>query len=349
MPKRFAPTPYGLLPGGAAVDLYTLENARGAVCKVITYGAIITEIHVPDRRGVLGDVVLGFDQLSDYASKNPYFGAAIGRVGNRIAQGTFTLNGRRHQLAVNNGPNSLHGGQRGFDKVVWRAQANQTPAGPAVTFHYCSPDGEEGYPGNLAVKMTYLWSDANELRIDYEATTDQDTPINLTNHSYWNLAERGSILDHVLTLSASRYTPVDAELIPTGQIEPVAGGPMDFTLGKPIGRDLWQLAGQPQGYDHNYVIDRSTEGLVKAAHVADPASGRRLEVFTDQPGVQFYSGNFLDGSLIGKKGAIYDRHGGFCLETQHFPDAVHHPEFPSTLLRPGETFRSATVHRFSAD
>jgi len=348
MPDRITDAHFGRLSDGTAIERYTLANAAGAFCKLITYGAIITEVHVPDRAGVLGDVVLGFDALSDYETKNPYFGAAIGRVGNRVAKGAFTLDGQAFTLAVNNGVNSLHGGRRGFDKVVWRAEPHVCPEGPAVTFRYTSPDGEEGYPGNLEVKMTYVLSDANELRIDYEATTDRDTPINLTNHSYWNLAGRGTVLDHLLTLNASCYTPVDSTLIPTGRIEPVAGGPMDFTRGKPIGRDLGRLATEPQGYDHNFVIDGSGHGLVLAARVAEPDSGRILEVLTDQPGVQFYSGNFLDGSLVGKNRLIYPRYGGLCLETQHFPDSVHHENFPSTLLHPGETFRSTTLHRFSA-
>jgi len=347
MPKGLAPTLYGRLPDGTAIERYTLRNAGGAICTVITYGAIITEVHVPDRSGILGDVVLGFDDLAGYVAKNPYFGAAIGRVGNRVARGSFTLNGQTFHVPVNNGPNSLHGGRRGFDKVVWRAEPELRPEGPAIVFHYTSADGEEGYPGNLQVKMTYLWSDANELRIDYEATTDRDTPVNLTNHSYWNLAGRGTILDHGLMLAARRYTPVDADLIPAGQIAAVAGGPMDFTVPKPIGRDLRQLPGDPQGYDHNYVLDGT--GLALAARVEESASGRRLEIFTDQPGVQFYSGNFLDGSLTGKNGVVYPRHGGFCLETQHYPDSVNQPHFPSTILHPGETYRTTTRHRFSAE
>ncbi len=292
-------------------------------------------------------MVLGFERLADYLSNGPYFGAAIGRVGNRIAGGSFTLNGRTHQLAVNNGPNSLHGGRRGFDKVVWRAEPRLEADGPAVTFRYLSPDGEEGYPGNLAVTMTYRLTDANELRIDYEAAADQDTPVNLTNHSYWNLAGGGTILSHRLALWAARYTPVDAELIPTGRIEAVAGGPMDFTAEKEIGRDLHLLTNRPAGYDHNFVIDGGGAGLVPAARAVEPRTGRVLEVLTDQPGVQFYSGNFLDGTRRGKRGEPYPQYAGFCLETQHFPDAVHHPQFPSIILRRGETYRSTTVHRFS--
>lgn len=347
MSRGIISNPYGALPDGTPIELHTLTNAAGCRCRAITYGAIITEVHVPDRAGRLGDVVLGFEHLADYLTNGPYFGAAIGRVGNRIAGGSFTLNGRTHRLAVNNGPNSLHGGRRGFDKVVWRAEPRLEADGPAVTFRYLSPDGEEGYPGNLAVTMTYRLTDANELRIDYEAVGDQDTPVNLTNHSYWNLAGGGTILSHRLALRAARYTPVDAELIPTGRIEAVAGGPMDFTAEKAIGRDLGLLANLPAGYDHNFVIDGGGEGLVPAARAVEPRSGRVLEVLTDQPGVQFYSGNFLDGSLRGKRGERYPQYAGFCLETQHFPDAVHHPQFPSIILRRGETYRSTTVHRFS--
>jgi aldose 1-epimerase len=341
-------SPYGKMPDGTPVDEYTLTNANGLVLKVITYGAIITEMRVPDRDGRLGDVVLGFDRLEPYLTKSPYFGAAIGRVGNRIANGRFILDGKTYTLAVNNGPNHLHGGIRGFDKVVWQAEPGSGPDGPAVVFHYTSADGEEGYPGTVNVTMTYTLTDKNELRFDYRATSDKDTPINLTNHSYWNLAGRGDILGHMLTLHAASFTPADDTLIPTGKIEPVAGTPMDFTRPKAIGRDLGQLTDEPQGYDWNFVLDGGGgKGLAPAARVYDPSTGRVMDVLTDQPGIQFYSGNFLDGTLTGKQGAVYRQHDGLCLETQHFPDSVNHPNFPSTILHPGEIYQTTTVYRFS--
>ncbi len=340
---------YGKMPDGTPVDEYTLTNANGLVLKVITYGAIITEMHVPDRNGKLGDVVLGFDRLEPYLTKSPYFGAALGRVGNRIAKGKYTLDGKTYTLAVNNGPNHLHGGLKGFDKVVWHAEPVSGPDGAAVVFQYTSADGEEGYPGTVNVTMTYTLTNKNELRFDYRATTDKDTPINLTNHSYWNLAGRGDILGHILTLKAANFSPTDDALIPTGKIEPVAGTPMDFTKPKAIGRDLGKLTDQPQGYDWNFVLDGGGgNGLVRAARVVDPSTGRVMDVLTDQPGIQFYSGNFLDGTLMGKRGAVYRQHDGLCLETQHFPDSVNHPNFPSTILHPGQIYRTTTLYRFSA-
>jgi len=340
---------YGKMPDGAPVDEYTLTNAGGVFLKVITYGAIITELRVPDRDGKLGDIVLGFDHLEPYLTKSPYFGAVIGRVGNRIAGGKFVLGGKTYTLAVNNGPNSLHGGIKGFDKVVWQAEPEIRSDGVAVVFHYTSMNGEEGYPGTLKVTMTYTLTNENELRFDYQATTDKDTPVNLTNHSYWNLAGRGSILGQMLTLNAANFTPADDTLIPTGKIEPVAGTPMDFTKPKAIGRDLGQLTGLPQGYDCNFVLDSGGgNGLMPAARVYDPATGRVMDVLTDQPGVQFYTGNFLDGTLIGKYGVVYEQHDAICLETQHFPDSVNHPNFPSTILHPGEIYKTTTVYRFSA-
>ncbi len=341
-------SPYGKLPDGTPIEQYTLTNESGVTLKVITYGAIITELRVPDRSGAFGDIVLGFDKLEPYETKSPYFGAAIGRVGNRIARGRFTLDGKTYSLAINNAPNHLHGGLRGFDKVVWKAEAAKGPNGaPGVTFRYTSADGEEGYPGTLSVTMTYVLTNANELVLHYQATTDKDTPVNLTNHSYFNLSGRGDILGHVLRLAASRFTPVDDTLIPTGAIAPVAGTPMDFMEGKPIGRDLGRLANKPQGYDHNFVLDSGGGHLALAASVYDPASGRALDLLTDQPGVQFYSGNFLDGTLTGKYGVVYQQHDAFCLETQHFPDSVNHPNFPSTILHPGQVYRSTTIYRFS--
>ena len=335
------------MPDGVAVLQYRLVNNHGLACKVITYGGIITELHVPDRTGGSGDIVLGCDTLEGYLKPTPYFGAIVGRVGNRIARGRFNLDGREYILAVNDGPNHLHGGLQGFDKRVWLSRYLETKTGPALELTYRSPDGEEGYPGNLDVTVVYHLTDRDELRIDYRAVTDRDTPVNLTNHTYWNLAGRGTILGQIMTLRASRYTPVDDTLIPTGAIDPVAGSPMDFTRPKPIGRDLDQLTNKPRGYDHNFVLDPDGKSPAWAAQVYDPPSGRVLEVLTDQPGVQFYTGNFLDGTIRGKAGVIYSQYDALCLETQHFPDAVHHPNFPSIILHPGETYRTGTTYRFS--
>jgi aldose 1-epimerase len=348
MAASISKTPFGTMPDGTTVDLYTLTNAGGMVCKVITYGAAITELHVPDREGKLGDVVLGFDNLAQYVSESPCFGAVVGRVANRIARGRFKVDGKTYQLAINNPPNTLHGGLRGFDKVVWGAQGSDGPGGPSVAFSHVSPDGDQGFPGALTVRMTYTLTDRNEVRFDYQATTDRTTPVNLANHSYFNLACGGDVRAQVLQLKASKYTPTDAGQIPTGVIADVAGGPLDFTLAKPIGRDLERVPGNTRGYDHNFVIDAGGRGVVLAALARDPASGRSMEVLTDQPGVQLYTGNNLDGSIFGKHGDNYPIHCAFCLETQHYPDSVNHPGFPSTLLHPGETFRSTTVYRFSA-
>ncbi len=339
---------FGKMPDGTVVEQYTLTNAKGAVAKIITYGALMTELHVPDRDGKLGDVVLGFDNLEAYLKGHPYFGATIGRVGNRIAKGKFTLDGRVYTLAQNDGPNHLHGGLKGFDKVVWRGEVVPARNGAAVRFAYVSPDGEEGYPGKLTATVTYTLTDDNELRLDYTAKTDKPTPVNLTNHSYWNLAGEGDILNHELTLNADRYTPVDDTLIPTGEIAPVKGTVMDFTTPAPIGSRLLLLNNSPRGYDHNYVLNGRGKGLKHAATAYEPRTGRVLEAFTEEPGVQFYSGNFLDATLTGKGGAVYHQYHGFCLETQHFPDSVNQPGFPSTILRPGKIYRTATVYRFSA-
>jgi aldose 1-epimerase len=339
---------FGKTPDGTPVDLYVLKNG-GITAKVMTYGAIITELDVPDRRGKPADVVLGFDNLEGYLAGHPYFGAAIGRVANRIAKGRFTLDGKDYTLAVNNGPNSLHGGLKGFDKVVWKAEEVSGPAGPAVRLTYRSRDGEEGYPGNLDVGVTYtVTSDA--LRIDYTAATDQATPVNLTNHTYFNLAgpASGSILKHELMLAADQYTPVDDTLIPTGEIKAVQGTPLDFTTPMPIGARIDQLKGDPVGYDHNFVLRGGSNGPALAARVHDPESGRVMEVFTTEPGLQFYTGNFLDGSLKGKGGVVYRKHQALCLEADHFPDAVHHPNFPSVILRPGTTYTQTTIYKFSA-
>ena len=327
------------------MDLYTLTNANGLSAKVTTYGTIITELHVPDRQGKPGDIVLGFDNLAQYLKGHPYFGCTVGRVANRIAKGRFTLDGQTYALAINNGPNHLHGGLKGFDKVVWKAEPQ---AGAAVKFTYTSPDGEEGYPGTLAVAVTMTLTDANELRIDYTATTDKPTPVNLTNHSYFNLAGDGDVLGHELMIAADHYTPSDSALDPhrrdqTGQRH--ADG--FYARRSPSVRALRSFTRDPVGYDHNYVLNGGGKGLALAARVYEPRSGRVMEVHTTQPGVQLYTANFLDGSLTGKRGVVYRQHTGFCLETQHFPDSVNQPKFPSVILRPGQTYRHTTVHKFS--
>jgi aldose 1-epimerase len=348
MKASLAQAPFGRTPDGAAVDLYTLRNAHGLTVKVMTYGCIITEIHTPDRNDQMGDIVLGFDNLEGYLKGHPYFGCVVGRYANRIAQARFTLDGRTYTLAANNGPNALHGGIKGFDKVVWAAEPVTVPDGVAVKFTYTSPDGEEGYPGTLKATVVYTLTNDNELVMDYEATTDKPTVVNLTNHTYWNLAGGGDIYGHELTLFADRFTPVDETLIPSGEIAPVAGTPMDFTKPKPIGRDLKQLTNDPPGYDHNFVLRHGGGRLGPCATVYEPKTGRVLEIRTDQPGVQFYSGNFLDGTLTGKGGQVYRQHFAFCLETQHFPDSPNQPKFPSTVLRPGQVYKTTTVHKFSA-
>jgi aldose 1-epimerase len=308
---------------------------------------------VPDRSGKPGNIVLGFDRLEPYLAGVPYFGSTIGRVGNRIAKGTFRLNGKTYKLATNNGPNHLHGGLKGFDKVVWKAEV--AAAGATVRFSYHSPDGEEGYPGNLDVAVAYTLTDANELHLDYTATTDKATPVNLTNHSYFNLAGEGSggILDHVLAIYADQLTPVDDTLIPTGKLAAVKGTVFDFTTPTAIGARIAKVPiAPPVGYDHNYVLrprgNMAGSGLTLAARVTEPTSGRVMEVRTTEPGIQFYSGNFLDGTIKNRKGVPYEKHAAFCLETQHYPDSVNHPNFPSTILEPGRTYRTTTVYAFSA-
>lgn len=334
---------------GRPVNLFTLTNNAGAKVGIIEYGGIVVSLEVPDRDGNLGDVVLGFDTLEDYVADTPYFGAITGRYANRIAKGRFEIDGEAYELPVNNGPNSLHGGIKGFDKVVW--QGTPTAAGDGVEMTYVSADGEEGYPGELSSKVTYTWTDDNELQIDYEASTDKATVVNLTNHSYFNLRDGGAspILGHELTINADRYTPVDETSIPTGEIASLNETPLDFreatAIGERIGEDHEQL-GFGAGYDHNYAISRESEGLVLAATVYDPESGRAMDVLTEEPGVQFYSGNFLDGHHIGKGGVAYHHRSGLCLETQHYPDSPNQPDFPSTVLRPGETYLTSTVYRF---
>ncbi|WP_435011121.1 aldose epimerase family protein [Tundrisphaera lichenicola] len=340
---------FGKTPEGTPVQLYVLTNGR-VTAKVMTYGAILTELDVPDRDGKPADVVLGFDTLEGYLAGHPYFGATVGRVANRIGGAGFSLDGQNYSLAVNNGPNTLHGGLKGFDKVVWKAEDVSGPAGPAVKFTYLSKDGEEGYPGNLNVAVTYTVTADAALRIDYQATTDKATPVNLTNHSYFNLAgpASGPILGHELMLAADKYTPGDDTFIPTGAIEPVAGTPLDFTRPTPIGARIDQIRGEPGGYDHNFVLDPSAKLTRPAATVYEPTTGRVMEVFTTEPGVQLYTGNFLDGTIKGKGGVVYKKRQAFCLETQHYPDSIHHANFPSTVLRPGETYTQTTIYKFSS-
>jgi aldose 1-epimerase len=340
---------FGKTEDGTAVDLYTLTNSSGMKAKISTYGGIITELHVPDRNGKLADVVLGFDDLKSYLAGHPFFGAITGRVANRIAKGRFTIDGKEYKLAVNNGPNSLHGGIKGFDKKVWKAEAIEGKDHVGVKLTFTSPDGEEGFPGTLMATVTYTLTDKNELRIDYHATSDKPTPVNLTNHSYFNLAgpASGHILGHELTLEADKYTPSDETLIPTGEIAPVKGTPLDFTTPHAIGERLGQIKADPVGYDHNYVLRSGGGKLALGARVVEPKSGRVLEMLTTEPGVQLYTANFLDGKTKGKEGVVYNKHQGFCLEAQHFPDAVHHANFPTIILRPGKTYTQTTVYRFA--
>ena len=344
---------YGKMPDGSKVSEYTLTNDNGMVVKVINYGAIITELWAPDRDGKMADVVLGYDKLEDYIKETPYFGAIVGRYGNRIALGEFAIDGETYQLATNNNANHLHGGVVGFDKVVWEAEPFTTDAVAGLRLTYESADGEEGYAGTLKVLVVYELTNNNELVVVYKAETDKPTVVNLTQHSYFNLRGqgRGSILDHELTLNAHYFTPVDEGLIPTGEIIAVAGTPMDFSSPKPVGSridaDYQQLA-YGGGYDHNWVLDKTGGGLTFAARLYEPDSGRQMEIFTEEPGIQFYCGNFLDGSLVGKEGTVYHYRYGLCLETQHFPDSPNKGHFPSTRLNPGETYSTRTVHRFSA-
>jgi aldose 1-epimerase len=344
--------PWGRTPDGADVTLYTLRNAHGLRADIATYGGIVTRLEVPDRKGRMADIVLGYDSLADYLAGSPYFGAIVGRYGNRIAGARFTLDGTAYTLAANDGPNTLHGGLTGFDKVVWQAESYADSSGVRLRLHYASADGAEGYPGRLDVTVTYALTNDDALHIDYRLTTDRPTVRNVTHHGYFNLAghNAGDILAHELMLAANRFTPVDSTLIPTGELKEVTGTPFDFrtpiAIGARIGQDDEQLR-LGRGYDHNFVLNGAAGTLRLAASVHEPMTGRVMEVLTTEPGVQFYSGNFLDGSNVGKGGARYQHRAGFCLETQHFPDSPNHPEFPSTVLRPGEEYRSTTVYRFS--
>jgi len=340
---------FGVTTDGVSIDRYVLTNAHGLEADIITYGGTVTALRVPDRHGMVGDLALGFETLSPYLDDHPFFGTLIGRYGNRIAHGRFELNDRLYTLPINNGPNHLHGGPNGFHRQIWHAQEQASADEPALELTYLSRDGEEGYPGNVSVTVVYTLTNQNELRIDYTATTDQDTIINLTNHTYFNLDGDGDVLSHELELAASHFLPIDETLIPSGELRSVHGTPMDFTTMKSIGANIAdndQQIRHGQGYDHTWVLDKQDGTLGLAARLYAPTTGRMMEVFTTQPGVQFYSGNQLDGTLTGKRGTVYNQYYGLALETQHFPDSPNHPEFPSTVLRPGEIYRETTIYRF---
>jgi aldose 1-epimerase len=341
---------FGSSKEGEIVERYTLTNSNGLVAKVCTYGAILTELHVPDREGKLDDVVLGFKDLESYLKGHPHLGATTGRYANRIAKGEFELDGLKYPLAINNGPNHLHGGLKGIDKVIWEAKEIKSSVGPAVQLFYMSPDGEEGYPGNLGITVTYTLTEEDELHVDYVCDTDKATPVNLTNHSYWNLAgeNSGSVLNHQLKVNADQYTPVDSDLIPTGECISVDGTVLDFRVPIALGNRFESIATDPVGYDNNYVLNQSTPGKLEfAAELTDPSSGRVMLVFTTEPAIQIYTGNFLDGTLQGKGGRAYQQHDAVCLEAQHYPDSPNQPSFPSTILRPGERYLQTTIHKFS--
>ncbi len=339
-------TPYGTTSDGVAVEQFTLTNTNGLKAVLIEYGAILVSLETPDREGALANITLGCPDLASYEANSPYFGAIAGRCANRIAKGKFTLDGTEYTLAINNEPNHLHGGVKGFDKVVWTAEGFTTDNGVGVKFTYVSKDMEEGYPGTLTSVVKYTLTNDNKLSFDYEATTDKATVVNLTQHSYWNLGGHGAgtILDHELIINAANYTPADETFIPTGEIAPVAGTPVDFTAPAAIGARIDQV---PGGYDLNYVLNDTSTDLHHAATVSDPKTGRVMEIHTTEPGIQFYSGNFLDGSFEGLDGVIYPKHSGFCLETQHYPDSINKPEWPTVVLKPGETYRHHTVHTFT--
>ena len=342
---------FGTTADGRSVDIFTLTNSSGTEARIATFGGALVSLRVPDRNGELGDVVLGFDNLADYEKHRMFLGALIGRCANRIAKGRFSLNGKEYSLAVNNGENHLHGGIAGFDRVVWLAEPSTNGDAAVLDLTYVSPDGEEGYPGNVTVNVSYSLNDANELKIEYRARTDADTIVNLTNHSYFNLASDGDILGHHLRLNAARFTPADPTQIPTGEIRDVEDTPFDFTelveIGSRINNDDEQLV-IGGGYDHNWVLNKSDVELSTAAEVFEPVSGRVMEVLTTEPGLQFYSGNFLNGSVTGKDGRCYTHRAAFCLEAQHFPDSPNHPSFPSVVLRAGEEYKQTTIYRFSA-
>ena len=343
---------FGKTPEGQAVEIYTLRNAKGAEAAILTYGGIVQKLTVPDKNGKFADVVLGFDDLQGYIDKSPYFGALIGRYGNRIGGAKFTLDGKTYTLATNNGPNSLHGGLKGFDKAVWTARPMQTAQGPALILTYASLDGEEGFPGNLLVTATYTLTDDNALKLECTATTDKPTVVNLTHHSYFNLSGQGNgdILGHIVQINADQTTPVDAGLIPTGELKSVNGTPFDFRKPAAIGARINEpdiVLQYGPGYDHNWVINKPLGQLGLQARVEEPATGRVMEVWSDEPGLQFYAGNFLDGSIVGKGGVTYQIRTGFCMEPQHYPDSPNKANFPSVLLKPGQTFHNTIIYKFS--
>lgn len=338
---------FGTLSDGTVTDLYTIRNKKGTTVKVTTYGATITELWVPDRAGKLDDIVLGYDKVDGYVGKTPWFGATVGRVANRIAKGKFTLDGKEYSLEINNPPNNLHSGLSDLSHVVWKAEPVHERDGAAVRFTYNSPDGDEGFPGNLLVTVLFRLTDDNELHIEYTGKTDKPTPVNMTNHSYFNFSGKPDVLETVMELNADSYTPLDATQIPTGEIKPVKGTPLDFTHPTAIGARIAEMTGNPGGYDHNFVIDGDPGKLKLAARAYDPSSGRQMEVWTTEPGVQFYTGNSLDGTFTGKRGVVYGKHSGFCLETQHYPDSVNHPNFPSTIVRPPAIYSTQTILKFS--
>ncbi len=345
---------FGKTADGTPVEIYTLQNANGAEAKIMTYGGIVQSLSMPDKNGKMADVVLGYDNLQGYIDKTPYFGALIGRYGNRIGGAQFTLEGKTYTLATNNGPNSLHGGLVGFDKVVWTARPLATTHGPALILTYLSKDGEEGFPGNLLITAIYSLRDDNALELQFTAKTDQPTVVNLTHHSYFNLAGQGNgdILGHVVYINADKTTPVDSTLITTGEFADVTGTPFDFRTPTAVGariNDTNTVLQYGPGYDHNWVVNKPLGQLGLAARVKEPTSGRVMEVWSDEPGVQFYAGNFLDGTITGKGGAVYQIHTGFCLEPQHYPDSPNKPNFPSVVLLPGQTFHNTIIYKFSAE
>jgi aldose 1-epimerase len=353
MVMKIESKPYGALPDGQTVQLFVLENGKGMKAEITNYGGIVTSLYIPDRNGAIVDVVLGYDHLSDYLKSSPYFGSLVGRFGNRIAGAKFTLDGVAYKLAVNNGPNHLHGGLVGFDKVVWGAEPVKTASAVGLKLTYLSKDGEEGYPGNLNATVTYWLTASNELKIEYQAQTNKATIVNLTHHGYFNLAGQGQgdILNHEMMINAGRFTPVNTDLIPIGELRPVKDSPMDFTTPWTIGARINADDEQVRcggGYDHNFVLNHTSGELGLAARVSEPSSGRVMEVYTTEPGLQFYTGNFLDGTLTGKGGKIYKKRYGFCLESQHFPDSPNQPDYPSVVLRPGQTYRQTTIYKFLA-
>jgi aldose 1-epimerase len=344
--KAIEKASYGKVDG-KPVDIYTLTNARGAIAKITNYGAIVTELHVPDKAGKLGDVVLGFDNVGDYVKKSPYFGAIVGRVANRIKDATFELDGKTYKLNANNAPHHLHGGKKGWDKVIWKAEPSETPAGPSLKLTHVSPDGEENYPGTVTATAVYTLTNDNELKVEMQATTDKTTLVNMAHHSYWNLAGAGTILDHELTMPADKYTPGDP--VPDGKVVPVKGTPFDFTTVKVIGKDLKEAGGKPVGFDHNWVVNGDPHAFRQVAKLKDPKSGRVLTIHADQPGLQFYTGNFMDGTNKGK-GVTHAQYAGLCLESQKFPNSVNVPAWRAeVVLKPGQTYKHTMVHKFTTE